>query len=54
MVHSLCMAYQALPSAGGVLDQDMSFLRMHAVLSAASEEAEYLPSVEELIPMVTL
>lgn len=40
MVNALCQAYQALPSSGGVLDQDVSFLRMHAVIAAAKEIAE--------------
>ena len=34
MVFRLCQAYQSLPESGGVLDQDVSILRMHQVLVA--------------------
>lgn len=34
LVYRLCQAYQALPEAGGVLDQSVSILRMHAILDA--------------------
>lgn len=32
LVYKLCQAYQALPEAGGVLDQGAALLRMHTVL----------------------
>lgn len=32
MVQRMCEQYQALPDAGGVLDQDISVLRMRAIL----------------------
>lgn len=32
-VYRLCQVYQALPAAGGVLDQDVELLRIHAVLN---------------------
>ena len=35
LLYKLCQAYQSLPSAGGVLDQDVSLLRTHAILAAA-------------------
>lgn len=35
MVFTLCQAHQSLPSSGGVLDQSVALLRMHAVLNLA-------------------
>ena len=34
LVYRLCQAYQSLPEQGGVLDQPVSILRMHAILDA--------------------
>lgn len=34
MIYRLCQAYQSLPDAGGVLDQSVTILRMHAILEA--------------------
>jgi hypothetical protein len=36
----MCQAYQALPEVGGVLDQSVSVLRMHAVLDAGGYFAQ--------------
>ena len=32
IVFGMCRTYQALPDAGGVLDQSATMLRMHSVL----------------------
>lgn len=42
MVYRLCQAYHALPSAGGVLDQSVAIIRMHAILA----EGGYFGDVE--------
>ena len=34
LVYRLCQAYQSLPEVGGVLDQSVAVLRMHAILDA--------------------
>jgi len=34
MIYRICQAYHALPSAGGVLDQSVELLKMHAILEA--------------------
>jgi len=33
MVYGMCQAYQALPESGGVMDQPVWVLQMHAILS---------------------
>jgi len=33
MVYRLGQAYQSLPHAGGILNQDVSLLRMHVILA---------------------
>lgn len=33
MIYRICQAYHALPYPGGVLDQSVALLRMHAVLA---------------------
>ena len=46
MVHRMCEQYQALPDAGGVLDQDISIMRMRAILVAGGyfDDDSDLPS----------
>lgn len=47
MVYNLCRAYQALPEAGGVLDQSVGFIRMHKVLMLAGVIGEGQPDQAE-------
>lgn len=35
MIYRLCQDYHTLPDAGGVLDQPIAIVRMHAILQAA-------------------
>ena len=35
MIYRLCQDYHTLPAEGGVLDQPIAIVRMHAILQAA-------------------
>jgi hypothetical protein len=54
MVNGLCQAYQSLPERGGVLDQPVSILRMHAILAQATKKSEPKPDPFAGIPMIAL
>lgn len=56
MVYRLCQAYHALPEQGGVLDQSVEVLRMHAILVQAGviEAAEQRPSAADDDPLLDL
>ena len=50
LVYKLCQAYQSLPTAGGVLDQDVALLWMHSVLLEGGYFGQIAPPVPPADP----
>ena len=55
MIYGLCQGYQALPESGGVMDQPVWVLRMHAILAEGGHFEHASggppPDVSEFDPM---